>query len=282
MKYGLNVLISWNQDTVGFLLELVKEAEKSGWDGFFLWDHLAFPWPSEVAEPWTILSAAATVTKNIKLGTIVTPLARHRPQSIARQLTTLDHITKGRVILGAGLGNHYDFEPYSEEAKNKVLAKKLDETLEIISQLWTGESVNYQGKYYKINGVKYQPTPIQKPKIPIWIGGVSPGAVKRAARWEGWCPVGPSESAGEEGTSIQKIKESIKTIKKIRGNLNNFDVIYTVDFPTEISEQKKFITECESAGVTWILDHFYGLRMTAEEALVKIKHGPPKVLFNQK
>ena len=277
MKFGLNVLISWNQDTIRFLLELIKEAENSGWDGFFLWDHLAFPWPSEVAEPWTVLSAAATFTKNIKMGTIVTPLARHRPQSFARQLTTLDHISEGRVILGAGLGNPYDFEPYGEKSKNKVLAKKLDESLNIISQLWTGTPVTYQGKYYKINGISYQPTPIQKPKIPIWIGGVSIGALKRAARWDGWCPVGPSESAGQRGTSLEEIKESIKKIEEIRGNLKNYDIVYTVDFPTVNFDQNKFLMKCKSVGVTWILDHLYGLRMTEKEALDKVKQGPPQI-----
>ena len=81
------------------LAELAHEAEDAGWDGFFLWDHIGADWPFPVGDPWIALSAIAMATERIKLGPLVTPLPRRRPWKLARETVTLDHLSRGRLIL---------------------------------------------------------------------------------------------------------------------------------------------------------------------------------------
>src|SRR5689334_12104356 len=115
--------------------ELAHEAEEAGWNGFFLWDHLNYkhdgsPAAVEIADPWILLTAIALRTKSIKLGPMVTPLPRRRPWKVARETVTLDHLSGGRLIFGAGLGfQPGDFTAFAEETDPRVRAEKLDESL---------------------------------------------------------------------------------------------------------------------------------------------------------
>ncbi|HYZ97895.1 MAG TPA: LLM class flavin-dependent oxidoreductase, partial [Acidimicrobiales bacterium] len=92
------------------LLDLAVEAERAGWDGVFLWDHLVLQRQLrlDVQDPWVLLGAMAQATERVRLGTLVTPLARRRPWVVAKQLTTLDHLSAGRAVLGVGLGEPPD------------------------------------------------------------------------------------------------------------------------------------------------------------------------------
>ncbi|GGK60320.1 hypothetical protein GCM10011509_05820 [Ornithinimicrobium pekingense] len=99
-----------------------REAEAAGWDGVFLWDHVQ--WSADVAplDPWVLLGAVAHVTDHVRIGTMVTPLSRRRPYAVAKQLTTLDHLSRGRAVLGVGLGEPVDrdFADLGEEADRRV------------------------------------------------------------------------------------------------------------------------------------------------------------------
>lgn len=192
MNFGLDVIIAWSErqnvmHPAKFLVELAVEADDAGWDGFFLWDHLTFPWDVPMVDPWMVLGAIAGCTKNLRLGTLVTPLPRRRPQVVARQAVTLDHLSNGLATLGVGLGGHpgRDYTAFGEVFESKLLAEKLDEALEVLVSLWSGEAVTHCGKYYTVDNVTFLPKPIQQPRIPIWVGGASTGACKRASRYEG-------------------------------------------------------------------------------------------------
>jgi len=104
MRYGicLSNLGTFSDPRVP--VELGLAAEAHGWDGVFIWDHLAFVWGSPAADPWTVLAAIAASTKRVRLGPAVTPVARRRPQVVAHQVATLDNLSGGRVTFGAGLG----------------------------------------------------------------------------------------------------------------------------------------------------------------------------------
>ena len=135
-------------------------AEAAGWDGFFMWDHLAFVWGPQSADPWVTLAAIASATEQLTLGTAVTPLPRRRPQVVAQQVGTLDRLNGGPVVLGAGLGgNEKEFTAFGEDFDPHRRAKLLDDGLELVRKLWQG---------------------------PIWIGGNSAPALRRASRWDGW------------------------------------------------------------------------------------------------
>ena len=168
MKFSFNIQNFAPFDDVHRVVELAKEAEAGGWDGFFLWDHIHWDGPP-MLDPWVTLAAIAMATERIRFGALVTPLARRRPWTLARETVTLDHLSRGRLIVGAGLGFPVDveFERLGEETDDRVRAQKLDEGLDILTGLWSGEPFSYQGEHYQLDNVTFLPRPVQQPRIPI-------------------------------------------------------------------------------------------------------------------
>jgi alkanesulfonate monooxygenase SsuD/methylene tetrahydromethanopterin reductase-like flavin-dependent oxidoreductase (luciferase family) len=167
-----------------------QEAEYQGWDGFFLWDHLRWDDKVEVHDPWVLLGAIATATERIRIGTMVTPLSRRRPATVAKHLVTLDHLSAGRVTLGVGLGDPpgLDFADFGDEPSYQVRAAITDEALDVLSGLLAG-SVSHQGEHLRAQATM-RPRPVQ-PHIPIWIAGRAPHRrpLERARRWHGYVPI---------------------------------------------------------------------------------------------
>ena len=120
-----------------------REAEASGWDGFFVWDHVMTFDGLDVADPWIALTAVALATERLRLGAMVTPLARRRPWDVARQVAVLDRLSGGRMVFGAGLGgdSRRELTAFGEERDPRARAALLDEALELVVELWRGEPV---------------------------------------------------------------------------------------------------------------------------------------------
>lgn len=161
------------------LAELAHEAERAGWDGFFIWDHVRYTTPRmEVADPWVALSAIAMRTERVRIGPLVTPLSRRRVHKLARETVTLDRLSGGRLTLGVGLGsdNHGELDFPGEVTEPKARAKLLDEGLDRLDAYWAGELL---------------PRPVQRPRIPVWVAGRYPAKppLRRAARWDGFFPI---------------------------------------------------------------------------------------------
>src|SRR5918997_6597470 len=174
---------------------LSAEAVEAGWHGVFVWDNLRFEEPVvDVADPWITLAAMATATRRIRLGPMVTPLARRRPVKVARETATLDRLSGGRLTLGVGLGSDEFGQEYSitgEELDARRRARMLDESLEILTAAWSGEPVRHHGEHYTVDGIRFLPRPVQRPGVPVWAAGL-PGHLKplrRAARYDGYFPV---------------------------------------------------------------------------------------------
>lgn len=170
------------------MAELARMAEDCGWDGVFLEDYLVYQGDASepTYDPWICLAAMACATSRVKLGTTVTPVPRRRPWQLAAEAVALDHLSDGRLILGVGIGDPGD--PFmAGEGEPRVLAGKLDEALEIIDALWTGEPVSFHGKHYTLDGAQLTARPVQQPRIPIWVGGnlLVPSVRRRIARWDG-------------------------------------------------------------------------------------------------
>jgi alkanesulfonate monooxygenase SsuD/methylene tetrahydromethanopterin reductase-like flavin-dependent oxidoreductase (luciferase family) len=284
MRFGLQVINAWSREGNGvenspkFLLDLAIAAEEAGWEGFFLWDHLLFPWDVPMVEPWTVLAAIGSRTSILKLGTNVTPLPRMKPHILAKRLATLDQLTEGRVVLGAGLGaSELDYRPFGEEFNFKTLGVKADEALEVITGLWSGEPFTFEGEHYQVHEVTFLPEPFRKPRIPIWIGGESPAAIKRASRYDGWVIGGPCPSAGEwaHGWRLDSVSEAHSSIMKYREGEDPFDIVYGLEIPEGEDDVENLIRDAEPAGVTWICDSIFGLRCDGREAMEIVREGPP-------
>jgi probable F420-dependent oxidoreductase len=262
VRYGICTANVGTYSDPRVVVDVARAAEASGWDGIFMWDHLAFVWGPPAADPWVTLAAVAAQTERIRIGTAVTPVARRRPHVLAHQVATLDVLSSGRVIFGAGLGgSKSEFGKFGEPADDRVRAEMLDEGLDVLRALWSGEEVTHRGTHYTVDGITLSPAPAQQP-LPIWIGGNRAASVRRAARWDGWCadssdPTGMTLSPDDVGRSLGTIA---------RGE--DFDVA-VIGYADRSSP-----SEYERAGATWWLESIHDLRGPLDEMLAVIERGP--------
>ena len=134
-------------------LELAVAAEANGWDGVFIWDHLAFVWGPPAADPWITLASIASATSRVRVGTAVTPVARRRPHVLAHQVATLDVLSAGRMIFGVGLGgSESEFGRFGEPTDAKTRAAMLDEGLDVMRKLWSGAEVSMRSRAARAAG----------------------------------------------------------------------------------------------------------------------------------
>lgn len=209
------------------VVRLAQAAETAGWEGLFVWDHLGFVRGAPSGDPWVILAAVAQATERLKIGTAVTPLPRRRPHVLANTLATLDRLSGGRVILSVGLGGvPQEFAAFGEPGDAQYRTAMLDEGLEVLSRLWSGESVTHRGTHYTLDGVALAPLPVQRPRIPIWVGGESRPALRRAARWDDWVIGGVDEHC-ELTITPEQMAEKIAYICRHRTEAAPLDVAIT-------------------------------------------------------
>jgi probable F420-dependent oxidoreductase len=272
MHYGIEVVTLGNYADPHLVVQLAQAAEAAGWEGLFIWDHLGFTWGAPSGDPWIILAAAAQATHRLKLGTSVMPLPRRRPYVVANAVATLDLLSEGRVIFGAGLGGvPEEFSAFGEAADSRERAGRLDEGLDILNRLWSGEKMNYQGRYYTINDVALAPLPLQRPRVPIWIGGESRPALRRAARWDGWVVGGVNEQSQMTKTPA-RLADQVAYIRQHRSTLAGFDVAMTgYSTPGDTTLVQEFAT----AGLTWWLESLHGFRGSFDELKTRVLAGPP-------
>lgn len=193
MRYGISISPAGPGADPASMAELAAEAEQAGWDGLFLEDYIVYQGQAGTPtyDPWVTMATMAVATRRVRLGTSVTPVPRRRPWKLASEAVTLDHLSRGRVILGVGSGDVNDpgFGATGEPTAIATRAQLLDEGLEILTGLWTGEPVTFHGRHFHIDNLRLSPVPVQQPRIPVWTGGdwELPGVRKRVTRWDGCC-----------------------------------------------------------------------------------------------
>lgn len=271
MHYAIEIVTLGDYANPRNAVRLAQAAEAAGWEGIFVWDHLAFTWGVPSGDPWVILAAVAQATERLKLATFVTPLPRRRPQVLANALATLDLLSGGRVIFCAGLGGvPQEYTAYGEPDNLKQRAAMLDESLDVLSRLLAGETVMHRGPHYTVDGVTLAPLPVQQPRPPIWIGGDSKPALRRAARWDGWALAGADEQCRRTKTP-QQVADSLAYLQQHRSAVTPFDV--TMDGCTSPTDGA-LVREYAEAGITWWLEPLHGFRGSQEEMLARVKAGP--------
>jgi alkanesulfonate monooxygenase SsuD/methylene tetrahydromethanopterin reductase-like flavin-dependent oxidoreductase (luciferase family) len=263
MRFGLNLPNGGTWGDARTLADLARLAEDSGWDGVFLEDYIVWQSQQDVPthDPWLALAAMAMRTERIRLGTTVTPLARRRPWKVARELVTLDHLSHGRAILGVGLGDtgesvdsDVSFSHFGEVMQPKQRAQMLDEALDVVVGLWSGEPFSYAGQYYKVKEVTFLPRPVQTPRIPIWIGGGWPlqGPTRRAARWDGSC-LYRHETHYMMPDDVRALKA---IVQRRRGSSAGYDIVVGGSpRRDDWDEERAYIRSLAEAGATWWLEY---------------------------
>ena len=236
------------------LLAVGLAAERTGWDGVFLWDHLyaGAQLPVPMSDSWVVLGALAARTERIRLGTAVTPLPRRRPQKVAREAVTVDHLSNGRMVLGVGLGQPPDeYAAFEEPADPHTLSARLDEALDVVTGLWSGKHFDHHGPYFAVNDAQFLPVPVQQPRIPIWTACVKQtrGTVARAARWDGVVLAEITDDGDIQTISLDRIDAAIREIAEHRRGQERFDVaVISRGMPDEPA-----LSSYLERGVTWIL-----------------------------
>lgn len=277
MHYGVYLSTVGEYSDAALLARLAREAEESGWDGAFLWDHIGGP--QAAADPWVALTAMALNTERIKVGPVVTPIARRRPWKLARETVTLDRLSKGRLILGVGLGwGREEFESFGEEGDPSLRAEKLDEGLAVLTGLWRGEPFSYSGRHYQVKEVCFTPPPVQSPRIPIWACGawsVRRAPFRRAARWDGIVAINGS---GEDRAILpSEIREIKAYVEKYRTSQDPFDIVVILwSEGKRTAEELQEVSRYQEAGVTWWLEDLSLERFaSSKEACERLHQGPP-------
>jgi alkanesulfonate monooxygenase SsuD/methylene tetrahydromethanopterin reductase-like flavin-dependent oxidoreductase (luciferase family) len=171
--------------------DLAARAEDAGWEGVFLWDHLQYgDRVSAIADVWTCCAAVAMRTSSVLFGPMVTPLARRRPQVLARQAASLAVLSSGRFVLGLGLGDDWvgEFSAFGDEASPRVRGAMLDDGLAVLTGLLSGSPVSHEGPHYTARDVSFLPAP----RVPIWLAGRFPNAapLRRATAYDGFFVIG--------------------------------------------------------------------------------------------
>src|SRR5918996_2457544 len=252
---------------------LCAEAEEAGWDGAFVWDHVRWREPvTAVADPQITLAAIARATERIRLGPMVTPLARRRPAKVARETATLDRLSGGRLTLGVGLGEDRFGREYSilgEELDNRRRARMLDEALEILQAAWSGELVQHRGEHYTVDAMRFLPRPVQRPGVPIWTAGWYGNArpLRRAIRYQGFFPVGI-----EHPDQLAELVAELGRLRREEGT----DAAAPFDVAVELepgSDPGPFA----AAGATWGLVAFAWDSVSVDQVRGVIRKGLPPI-----
>ncbi|HEY2671781.1 MAG TPA: LLM class flavin-dependent oxidoreductase [Rugosimonospora sp.] len=277
MKYGF--ILPWGDARTA--AELAALAEAHGWDGFFVWE------PVWGIDAWVALSAAAMVTSRIRLGTLLTPLPRRRPWDLAGQTAALDNLTGGRLILSVGLGStNAGWLAFEPDPGRRTRAELLDEGLDVLTGLWSGQPFEYQGRHYQVTPSDFNPPPppVQQPRIPIWVVGGWPStrSMRRAAGYDGWLPnTIVKGSAGPASPEQVRVGASwIRDYRTVEGlAVDGYDVICEGSTPADDPDAAGRIVQPwrEAGGTWWIEADWSQPRQSVRDyAVQRLAAGPPR------
>lgn len=253
------------------IAEMAVVAEAVGWDGLFVWEALYG------VDAWVALGAAATRTSTLRLGTMLTPVSRRKPWELAGQVATVDRLSGGRVTLSVGLGAlDSGFAEFGEVCDRRTRAELMDEGLQIMAALWTGQPVSHEGVHYTLKPSDF-PTikhVIQQPHPPVWCVGAlgSPKSMARALRWNGLIPQVVENGSARQAT-LEELCDAMPQVRAAAAG-STYDVIVEGNW-----QEHSPAAWCE-AGATWwiesLWDAMHGPDPVAA-SMDRLREGPPPI-----
>lgn len=276
MKYGFIITGGEAREQV----ELARAAEVAGWDGVFTWDGIHVDDDIETYDPWALMGAMAMATERVRLGAMLTPPSRRRPWKLARETTTVDRLSGGRLILPVGLGAVGDrgVSALGEEADRRTRAERMDEALEILIGLWSGEPFGYDGRHYRFEPMAFRPTPMQRPRIPIWVVGAWPSerSMSRVLRYDGLLPYWLAQKTGLARPQVPDQLAEMRDWIGARRSLEGFDII--MEGTTSVDDAASAAATVQrwaEAGATWWIESDWS---NWDPAVMRrrIEAGPPR------
>ncbi len=278
MKFAIDVPNYGAFGDPRLLVDLAVAAEAAGWDGFFIWDHLIAGRRIPVTDPWMVMAALAVRTQHLRFGPMVSAPARRRVTKLARETVALDHLSGGRLVLGVGLGSNdrSEFEALGDEGDRRRRGQVLDESLEVLARLWSGEACDFQGDHLRIATPPFLPVPVQRPRIPVWVAGLWPNRkpMRRAAAWDGAFPIGRGGDLSQQ-LSVADMADAIAYVNRERTSGDAIDIIHAGLLSGDRAADADLLCQYADIGVSWWLEHIYPERMPVVRLQRLIDAGPP-------
>ena len=260
--------------------EMAEEAEAAGWDGVFIPDSISIDTPNYPPgpgyDPWILLALMAARTERILLGPMLAAISRRRPWKLARETVTLDHLSRGRIVLPVGLGAAADdagFYKVGEEMSARGRAQLMDECLAILNGAWSGEVFSHDGEHYHVQPMQLLPPSVQRPRIPVWVVGAWPRqkSMQRVLRWDG---IIPQKMDGTPMTpdDIRAIKAYVQANRQLS---TPFAITCEGETPgADPARAAAIVQPWIDAGITWWMEARWNTT-SLEEVRERIKQGPP-------
>jgi alkanesulfonate monooxygenase SsuD/methylene tetrahydromethanopterin reductase-like flavin-dependent oxidoreductase (luciferase family) len=254
---------------------LAVKAEAAGWSGFFLWDHMLASPGLPVGDAWTAMAAVAAATSEIRFGAMVTPLSRRRPWVLARHAAALDLLSGGRFVIGIGLGDDgwKEFSSFGEVIPPQERGLLLDESLEILRRLLSGQDVAFDGERLTVHATPFLPRPVQDP-LPVWVACRWPNRkpLARAVRQQGCFPI----FAGSPDMPSAEDLSAVRAELSRRGAGADYDLVVRCQLRRlDPARRAAAVAAAADSGVTWLLEGFDpGVTAADFEAVVTAGPGP--------
>ena len=265
MRFGLFLPVFGDLAEPAVVALLSAEAESAGWDGVFVWDHVAYAEPvTDIADPWITLAAMACATSTVRIGPMITPLPRRRPVKVAREVASLDRLSGGRLTLGVGIGgdNSGELSGCGEQPDAKLRGEMLDEALDILAVAGSGAVLEHRGTHYVADGFTVLPRPVQ-PHVPVWVAARwgNPAPLRRAARHDGVFPIGLE--------TPDQLASLVAQVTRMRATDGPYDV--AVGGPVDLDPRP-----WAAAGATWWMTGFSPYTLSEGEVRAAVTAGPPR------
>ncbi len=278
MRYAIDVAPLGELSDPRIIARLAVAAEAAGWDGLSTWDSTGTSMGAEAADPFVALSAVAAATDRLRLIASVIVLSRRRPQLVAQAAGSLDRLSGGRLVLGIGAGNDPgDFLPFGDPFDAAGRIARLDEAAVIVDRLLRGERVAHHGPAFFLDDAAIGPRPVQQPRPPIWIGGTRPGAIRRAARWDGWIGIAVSEDGSRMEMTPDGLAERVGRLRAEQAALGREgEPVDVALFAYSGPDEAGMVAAFEDAGATWWLESLSPMRGSLDVLLARVQAGPPR------
>lgn len=278
MQFAIDLPNFGEYSSARLIGKLAREAEVGGGDGCFIWDHVQVGKLEPVVDPWIALTVIALMVTRIRCGPLVTPLFRRHPWKIARGTVTLDRLSRGRLILGVGLGSDLfgEISTFDGPVTDKVRAEMLDEGLAVITGLWSGTPFAFAGRHCRVGETLFVPTPYQSPRIPIWVASTWPKTLplRRAVHYDGAVAVAGDVESSHSPTQVTELVEYIMHFRKTK---LPFEIVQFGGTPGIRARDTEIVAPFAAAGATWWIESMFPLRLKVEDARTRIRRGPPRL-----
>lgn len=275
MRFAIDVAPLGELADPSAIVRLGRAAEAAGWDGLSIWDSTGVSMGTFAPDPFLALAAVAAATERIRLILSVVALPRRRPQLVAQAADTLDRIAGGRFILGVGAGGDPgDFDAFGEGAALSDRVARMDADLAVLNPWLRGDAARVAGPgSAEVRLVA--PPPSQSPRIPIWLGGMRPAALRRAACWDGWIAIATSDDGGSMALAPDAFGAMVRRLDHERAMLGRTGTPFDVAVFGFSEPGGPAAMAYADHGATWWLESLSPMRGPLEALVAVVEAGPP-------